>query len=168
VSSLTDLLPFPIPSLTKVLGGALVGSLLLSGVLGGLLAWKGHELNNAKEVIQRLEGWQGGIVQSIRLATGNNAVTKDTAQNQVQAMGNSLVALNNALKTSNDAVERLGEEKRAAEQAAAREAKARAAAIATAEKLSAQMKAGAAKPVSQADIEKEIRRTQDELYEAGQ
>jgi hypothetical protein len=30
------------------------------------------------------------------------------------------------------------------------------------------MKAGAAKPVSQADIEKEIRRTQDELYEAGQ
>lgn len=153
---------------TKVLGGALAGSLLLSGVLGVELHMARGELNSAKEVIQRLEGWQGGVVQSIRLATGNPKVTNDTAQAQVQAMGTSLVSLNNALKSSNDAVDRLGEEKRAADLAAAREAKARAAAIATAERLSAQMKAGASKPVTQSEIEAEVRRTQTELYEAGQ
>lgn len=153
---------------TKVLGGALVGAAIFSGVQTLRLSHAKSELNGTKEVIQRLEGWQGGVVQAIRLASGNPQVTNETAQAQVQAMGTSLVDLHNALKTSNDAVDRLAGEKRAADEAAAREAKARAAAIATAEKLSAQLKKGALKPVTQSEIEAEIRRTQDELYEADQ
>jgi hypothetical protein len=151
-----------------VLGGALVGALIFSGVQSLRLTWKSNELSSAKEVIQHLEGWQGGMVQAVRLASGNNSVTKDTAQAQVQAIGADLATLHNALKTSNDAVDRLAEEKKSAEEAAAREAKTRAAAIRDAEKLRDQLRAGATHPVSQADIDKEVRRTQDQLYEADQ
>jgi cysteinyl-tRNA synthetase len=152
---------------TKVLGGALAGALILSGVQTARLSWTKSELHSAKEVIQRLEGWQGGMVQAIRLASGNAKVTEKTAQAQVQAMGTSLVSLHNALKTSNDAVDRLAEDKRRADEVAAREAKARAAAIRTAEQLRDQLRVQAQKPVAPADVEAEIRRTQDELFEAG-
>lgn len=158
---------FVTPLWTKVLGGALAGALIFSGVQTVRLSFKDGELNSAKEVIQRLEGWQGGMVQTIRLATGNDKVTEKTAQAQVQAMGTSLVTLHNALKTSNDAVDRLAEDKRRAEEAAAREAKARAAAIAQAEKLSKELKARAGAPVPVDQMEAEVRRAQDTLYEAG-
>jgi hypothetical protein len=159
-------LPSP-PLLSKVLGGALAGALIFSGVQTARLGNAKAELLSAKEVIQHLEGWQGDMVTAIRLASGSDKVTKATAQVQVQAMGNSLVALHNSLKSSNDAVERLGEDKRRAEEAAAREAKARAAAIATADKLRDQLRVRAQAPVSADQMEAEVRRAQDTLYEAG-
>lgn len=155
------------PLKVKLLGGLLAGSLLISGGLGIALGIKGRELNSAKEVIQRLEGWQGGMVTAIRLASGNDQVTKDTAQAQVQAMGTSLITLHNALKTSNDAVDRLAEDKRRADEAAAREGKLRAAAIATAERLQKQLNQRAQAPVSPDEMEAEVRRAQDAQYEAG-
>ena len=92
---------------SKVLGGALAGALIFSGIQTLRLSWSEQALSSAKEVIQRLEGWQGQMVQAIGLASGNQSVTADTAQAQVQAMGTSLTTLANALKTSNDAVDRL-------------------------------------------------------------
>jgi len=107
------------------------------------------------------------MVQSIGLASGNQAVTAETAQAQVQAMGTSLVTLHNALRTSNDAVDRLAEETRRAREAAAREATARAAAIATAERLRVQLQERALTPVDPSEMEAEVRRAQDATYEAG-
>lgn len=155
------------PLVSKVLGGALAGALIFSGVQTVRLGWVQSELSSAKEVIQRLEGWQGEMVTAIRLASGNDTVTAKQAQAQVQAMGTSLVTLHSSLKTSNDAVDRLAEDKRRAEAAAAREAKARAAAIAQAEKLAAQLKSRASAPVSADQMEAEVRRAQDTVYEAG-
>lgn len=155
------------PIITKVLGGALAGSLILAGIQTLRLSWSNSALSSAKEVIQRLEGWQGQMVQSIGLASGNHAVTKDTAQAQVQTMGTALTTLTNALKSSNDAVDRLAEDKRRADETAAREAQARAAAIATAEKLRDQLNERATKPVSADQMEAEVRRAQDAAYEAG-
>lgn len=152
---------------TKVLGASLVGALILSGHLYLSKSWIEADLTNAKEVIKRLEGWQGGMVQTIRLASGNDKVTKDTAQAQVQTMGDSLSTLVGALKTSNDAVDRLSEQTRRAEEVAAREAEARAAAIHTAEQLREELANRASAPVSPRDMEAEVRRAQDAAYEAG-
>ena len=74
----------PIPLLSKVLGGALVGALIFSGVQTLRLSWSESALSSAKEVIQRLEGWQGQMVQTVGLASGNKGVTPKTAQAQVQ------------------------------------------------------------------------------------
>lgn len=152
---------------SKVLGGALAGALVFSGVQTARLSWKTSELNSAKEVIQGLTTWQGEMVTTIRLASGSPGTTKNTAKAQVQAMGTSLVTLHNALKTSNDAVDRLAEDKRRAEAVAAREAKARAAAIAAADKLKKELRDRAQAPVAPDQMEAEVRRTQDALYEAG-
>lgn len=152
---------------TKVLGASLAGALIFSGYLYVTKSWVEGELSSAKEVIQRLEGWQGDMVSTIRLASGNDKVTKETALAQVQALGDSLSTLNGALKLSNDAVDRLSEETRRAEEAAAREAKARAAAILTAEKLRDELNLRAGSPVSADEMEAEVRRAQDAAYEAG-
>ena len=151
---------------TKVLGGALAGSLIISGVLGGLYAWKSSELNSAKEVIQRLEGWQGSMVTTISLASGSK-VTVDSAHAQVQALGVSLASAKTEIGRQNQSIAQLGEEKRAAEAAAAREAKARAAAIQSAQELAKQLLDQSQSPVSSDQTDAEVRRTQDQLYEAG-
>lgn len=152
---------------SKVLGGALVGALIFSGVQSARLSWRTSELNRAKEVIQGLTTWQGEMVTTVRLASGSPGTTKNTAKAQVQAMGISLATLHSALRSSNDAIDRLAEDRRRAEEAAAREAKARAAAIAVAEKLKQQLRNRAVAPVSPDQMEAEVRRTQDALFEAG-
>jgi hypothetical protein len=151
---------------SKIFGGALVGALIFSGVQTIRLEMTQSALGSAKEVIQRLSGWQGSMVQAVSLASGTQ-VTPDTAQAQVQAMGTSLQTLHTALKSSNDAVDRLAEQKRVAEEAAAREAKARAAAIAKANDLAKQLRLSAAAPVAPDEMEAEVRRAQDLSYEAG-
>lgn len=152
---------------TKVLGGSLAGSLILSGILALLLFNANTDLSRAKEVIRSLEGWQGQMVTAIGLASGNPEVSKDTAETQVQAMGQNLIALHNALQMSNDAVDRLAEDKARAEAAAKREAKARAAAMATAERVRDELGGRGEKPVSPDHMEEEVRRAQDASYEAG-
>lgn len=143
------------------------GSLILSGVLAIALGIAVNGWQSAKEVIRDLEGWQGGMVQATRLASGNSEVTKDTAQAQVQALGTNLITLHNALKLSNDAVDKLAEDRRRAEEVAAREAEARAAAIVTAEKLRDELRGRYNAPVPEERMEEEIRRAQDASYEAG-
>lgn len=152
---------------TKVLGYSLLGSLLLAGVLFGIIALKTSQLNSAKEVIQDLNRWRDGVVVTTRLASGNPEVTPETTVNQIQAMGNSLAALHTSLKNSNDAVDKLAEEAEQAKEKARQEAKRRAAAIREAERLAAKLERASLTPVSPEDVEAEIRRTQDELFEAG-
>lgn len=154
----------PSAMLSKYLIG---GSLILSGVLAIALGIAVNGWQSAKEVIRDLEGWQGGMVQATRLASGNSEVTKDTAQAQVQALGTNLITLHNALKLSNDAVDKLAEDRRRAEEVAAREAEARAAAIVTAEKLRDELRGRYNAPVPEERMEEEIRRAQDASYEAG-
>jgi predicted house-cleaning NTP pyrophosphatase (Maf/HAM1 superfamily) len=146
--------------LSKILGAGLAGALILSVVQSVRLA-------SAKEVIQRLEGWQGDVVTAIRLASASPEVTADTAKGQVQAMGQSLSTLNAALTKSNDLVEEMGRQKAEADSRAEAESRARAEAIKRADSLAAQLRAGASKPVSPAEMEKEVRRVQDLAYDAG-
>lgn len=145
----------------------LAGSLILSGVLGLLLLNARADLSQAKEVIRSLEGWQGQMVSSIGLASGNKDVTKDTAQAQVQALGNSLVDLKLAIQTSNHAVERMAEQKRQAEIAADRERAFRSAAIVSASRTRDELNGRSEKPASIQFHEEEIRLAQDAAYEAG-
>lgn len=152
------------PWLSKVLGGVALGALIFSGVLWLQLSHTKSELGSAKEVIQGLEGWQGQMVTAIGLASGSK-VTTTTAQAQVQALGQSLASVKGKLDVQNKAVDQLGEEKRRAEEAAAREAKARAAAISKADSLSKDLKERAG--TAAADMEAEVRRAQDTVYEAG-
>lgn len=155
------------PLVAKVMAGALAGSLILSGVLGVSLYLRGLELESAKEVIQDLADWQGDMVQAIRLASGSPETTEKTARAQVQAMGQSLLVLNGALTTANNAVDRLADEKAKAEAIAEREMRARAAAMATAERLLKELQARGQVPVAAEDMEAEVRRAQDAAYEAG-
>lgn len=145
---------------SRVLGSALVGALVFSGV-------QTVRLNNAKEVIQSLTDWQGAMVQTIRLASGNSDVATDTAQAQVQSMGQSLTVLHSSLKLSNDAVDRMEQEARKARAEAEREMARRAAAIRTAEQLREQLRERATTPVAPDEVEAEVRRAQDAAYEAG-
>lgn len=152
---------------TKVLGGSLVGALILSGVLGIALYVTSLRLTNAKEVIRNLTDWQSEMVSAVSLASGNPEVTKLTAKAQVQAIGNSLSTLNSALKTSNDAVEKLAQQRKEALARAAQAGKERAAAIKKAETLAAQLRTSAETSVSPEEMEAEVRRVQDLVYEAG-
>lgn len=167
LKNLLNFLPFPLPSMSKLMGVGLLGALIFAGVQTVRLRFANSELSNREEVIQRLTDWQGSIVQAIGLASGNPQTNATTAQAQVQAMGNSLVTLHNALKISNDAVDRLAEETRRAREAAAREASARAAAIRRADELARQLRDRAQAPVSPDQMEAEVRRAQDAAYEAG-
>jgi hypothetical protein len=153
--------------LNKLLGGALAGALIFSGVQTWRLSSVNAALSSAKEVIQDLTTWRDGMVSTVRLASGSPTITAKTAQAQVQAMGTSLVTLNAALKTSNDAAERLAEQKKEAEARAAAEASARRAAIARADQLAEQLRGGAEKPVDPLEMEAEVRRVQDLAYDAG-
>lgn len=157
----------PLNILPKVLGGALAGALIFSGVQSFRLNRSEAALGSAKEVIQRLTVWRGEMVTTVALASGS-VVTVDTAKAQVQAMGSSLATLNGALKMSNDAVDRLADQKREAELRVASEMKARAAAIAKAQDLARQLRLSAVRPVEPEQMEAEIRRAQDLAYEAGQ
>lgn len=151
----------------KVLGGALAGALFFSGVQTWRLSSVNSALSSAKEVIQDLTTWRDDMVSTVRLASGSPTITEKSATAQVQALGTSLVTLNAALKTSNDAADRLADQKAQAEARAATEAKARQAAIARAEELAKQLRGGAEKPVDPSEMEAEVRRVQDLAYDAG-
>lgn len=148
---------------TKVLGGALAGSLILSGILGVQLAFTKSELSSAKEVIQDLTSWRDDMIGSIRLATGSPDTDAKTAKMQVQALGQAHTALKETVKSQNSAIAALEQGTLRAKQAAAREASARAAAINRAEDLEAEL----VTRVPRQDVEAAVREVQDMLYEAG-
>lgn len=150
---------------SKVLGGALAGALLLSGGLTIKLAFTSHELKNAKEVISNLVEWQDGIVDTTRLASGSNEITAKTAQAQIQQLGYIRIELKNSVEIQNDAIEQLERESQLAQALVARASQQKQAAIQRADQLEKQLRNRAGVPA--ANMEQAVRQTQDEIYEAG-
>lgn len=107
------------------------------------------------------------MVGSIRLASGNSAVTVTTANQQVQALGQSYTALKGSVATANSALDQLALDSKRAKEAAAREETLRAAAISNAADLRAQLKTQAASSVPKEQMEATVRQLQDKLYEVG-
>lgn len=149
----------------NLLKGALAGSLLLSVVLGGALAWSRHELSNAKEVIQSLVEWQDGVIEATRLAADSPEIAKEDVAPAIQNLGQVRIQLLNAVDKQNEAIEVLIKESEAARELAAQAQRKQQAAIRRAEDLQRQLRERANAPA--ADMEAAIRRNQDDLYEAG-
>lgn len=149
----------------NLLKGALAGSLLLSVVLGGALAWSRHELSNAKEVIQGLVEWQDGVIEATRLAADSPEIAKEDVAPAIQNLGQVRIQLLNAVDKQNEAIEVLIKESEAARELAAQAQRKQQAAIRRAEDLQRQLRERANAPA--ADMEAAIRRNQDDLYEAG-
>lgn len=146
--------------LTRILAAVCIGLSVLAFFL-----W--IQNGNLDRTVKQLQNWQNDMVTTVRLASGNSKVSKETARAQVQGMGNSLVVMHNAVKTQNEAITKLAAEKAEAEATAKREAAARADAIRTAKQLAKQLGEEALTPVPAQEMEQEIRRVQDLAYEAG-
>jgi BMFP domain-containing protein YqiC len=143
----------------KLLGGALILSLLTLGP--GLLITRA-KLADARTTITALEKWQDDAVIAVRLAA-DAPTTKDTAVAQITALGNARRDLAAAVAAQNAAVASLRAESEAALAVADRARKERAAAVKRTEALVAKLRA---RPPAE-DTDAAVRRSQDELYEAG-
>lgn len=155
-------MPFnPFSALTsKIFGGALILSLLTLGP--GLLITR-YRLAEARETITALEKWQDDVVIAVRLASDNPETTERTAAAQITALGNARRDLAAAVAAQNAAVETLRAESEAALAVADRARKERAAAVKRTEALAAELRA---RPPAE-DTDAAVRRSQDDLYEAG-
>lgn len=152
----------------KVLGGALAGSLILSGALGIGLAVSLSRLSSAKEVIRDLSSWQDTMIGSVGLAAGTSEkLTPDAALLQVAALGQAHTALKHSVEKSNKAIELLEKQTTDAKAAQVAEGKARAQAVAQAQNLQTRLEEQAKSTVPADQVEARIRSLQDELYEAG-
>jgi hypothetical protein len=159
-------MPFnPFSALTsKIFGGLLALSLLT--LVPGLLITR-HRLAEARETITELVDWRIGIIDAIRIAADNPEVDAKTAAAQVQALGVTRVNLTNAVKDQNAAITAIEQESAAALDMAREAEQQRRAAIKRSEALQAELRSRAAAPAPAADMEAEVRRSQDDLYEAG-
>ncbi len=159
-------MPFnPFSQLTsKIFGGLLLLSLI---TLGPALWITRAKLADARETITALQTWQSEMIGAIRLAAENPDVDATTAKEQVQALGHVRITLTSAIESQNAAIEAMHQQSEAA-QATAREAEAkRRAAVKKAEALQAELRKRAGAPVPPADLEQEVRRSQDLLYDEG-
>lgn len=159
-------MPFnPFSALTsKLFGGLLILSLI---TLGPALLITRAKLFDARETIAALEQWQDDMVIAVRLASGNKDTTEKTAVQQVNRMGVIRIQLGEAVKAQNAAVEAMQRESEAAQAVAERARKERADAVKRTEALQAELRKRARVPAAAADMEAAVRRSQDELYEAG-
>lgn len=164
-NSPTSSQPRALPTLVKI---GLVGSLIFGGVQTIRLAMTDKELRHRKEVIQNLTAWRDDLVSSIRLASGSPKVTHDSAKAQILALGQSVTLLKESIIDQNKRIDQLGEQTVAAQKLAKVEREKREAAITTARKLAAHLETEATKAVQPNEVEAEIRRVQDQLYENGQ
>jgi len=156
-------MPFnPFSAITsKIFGGLLVLSLLTLGP--GLLITRAR-LHEARTTITALEKWQDDVVIAVRLAA-DAPTTADTAVSQITALGNARRDLTAALAAQNAAIEAMQRESEAARAVAERARKERAASIRRTEALAAELRSRAVAPPD--DTDAAVRRSQDELYEAG-
>jgi hypothetical protein len=155
----------PFSALTsKVFGGLLLLSLV---TLGPALLITRAKLSDARETIAALEQWQDDIVIAVRLASGNADTTDKTAEQQINRMGVIRIKLGEAVESQNGQIEAMQRESDAALAIADKARKERAAAILRAEKLQAELRSRARVPAPAEDMEAAVRRSQDELYEAG-
>ncbi len=159
-------MPFnPFSALTsKVFGGLLILALV---TLGPALLITRAKLFDARETITVLEQWQDDMVIAVRLASGNKDTTEKTAVQQVNRMGVIRIQLGEAVKSQNGQIEAMQRESDAALAIAEQAKQERAAAIRRAEKLQAELRSRARVPAPADDMEAAVRRSQDELYEAG-
>ena len=149
---------------SKLFGGLLILALV---TLGPALYFTRDKLFDARERVQQLTDWQFEMVDAIRLASNNPKVTTRTAKAQVQELGFIRIKLTNAIEDQNAAIVMMEQQSQAAMAAAARARKQRAAATRRAEALAQELRNRARVPAPAANMEAEVRRTQDELYEAG-
>lgn len=155
----------PFSALTsKVFGGLLLLSLV---TLGPALLITRAKLSDARETIAALEQWQDDIVIAVRLASGNADTTDKTAEQQINRMGVIRIKLGEAVESQNGQIEAMQRESDAALAIADKAREERAAAIVRAEKLQAELRSRARVPAPAEDMEAAVRRSQDELYEAG-
>jgi hypothetical protein len=155
----------PFSALTsKVFGGLLLLSLV---TLGPALLITRAKLSDARETIAALEQWQDDIVIAVRLASGNADTTDKTAEQQINRMGVIRIKLGEAVESQNGQIEAMQRESDAALAIADKAREERAAAILRAEKLQAELRSRARVPAPAEDMEAAVRRSQDELYEAG-
>jgi hypothetical protein len=155
----------PFSALTsKVFGGLLLMSLV---TLGPALLITRAKLSDARETIAALEQWQDDIVIAVRLASGNADTTDKTAEQQINRMGVIRIKLGEAVESQNGQIEAMQRESDAALAIADKAREERAAAIRRAEKLQAELRSRARVPAPAEDMEAAVRRSQDEIYEAG-
>ena len=149
---------------SKIFGGLLLVSLL---TLGPALWITRSTLADVRKDNTALTEWQTSIVDAIRLAADNPDVDKTTAAAQVQALGQIRIDLTNAVEDQNAAIVMMEQLSADAMAAAEQAQKQRAAAVRRAESLAAELRARSRIPAPADDMEEAVRRTQDELYEAG-
>jgi hypothetical protein len=155
----------PFSALTsKVFGGLLILSLVT--LVPALLITRA-KLFDARETIAALEQWQDDMVIAVRLASGNRDTTEKTAVQQVNRMGVIRIKLGEAVESQSGQIEAMQRESDAALAVAEKARQERAAAIRRAEKLQAELRSRARVPAPAEDMEAAVRRSQDELYEAG-
>lgn len=155
----------PFSALTsRVFGGLLILSLV---TLGPALWITRGKLADARETITALEKWQDDIVIAVRLASDNPETTEKTAKDQINQLGYIRIQLKAAVDEQNAAIDALARESEAAREVAARAQKERAAALKRADSLQAELRNRARVPAPASDMERAVRETQDELYEAG-
>jgi len=149
---------------SKIFGALLIVSLI---TLGPALWITRGKLIDARETIAGLRSWQSELVDAIRLAAENPDVDSKTAKAQVQSLGYVRIKLTSAIKSQNEAIDALQEQSEQA-MAAAREAeRKRRAAVQQSKALQAELRRRAGFPVPADQLEAEIRRSQDQVYEAG-
>lgn len=149
---------------SKLFGAGLVLSLV---TLGPALWITRATLADAREDIAVLEKWQDKIVSAVRLATNDPKVDAGTAAERITEMGFVQVQLKAAVDQNNVAIEAMSRESEAALDLAERAKQERAAAVRRAEALQAELRSRSRVPAPAADMEAAVRRSQDELYEAG-
>lgn len=149
-----------IPLLSKILGGTTLVLAIAAGIFYSL--WQGALHREGV-----LKTWQRDTVAAVAQEAGNPAVTAATASAQIHAMGRSLANALAAVKIQSQAVDHLADMTKMANERADAEARARASAVKRAESLAGQLAEEAKTPYSQADLDAEIRRIQDQIYEAG-
>lgn len=139
------------------------GSLIVTVLMGITIGILRFQLADARETIQVLETWQRSMVTSVRLASGNPKVTKDTAQVQLQALGKSIDDLKDAVQRGNERVDEMVERSRLAQERAAAETVKRKAAVQKAEAARDALRN--AKPSDSSEAT--LRELQDQAYEGG-
>jgi hypothetical protein len=155
----------PFSALTsKVFGGLLILSLVT--LVPALLITR-TKLFDARETIAALEQWQDDMVIAVRLASGNKDTTDKTAVQQVNRMGVIRIKLGEAVESQSGQIEAMQRESDAALAVAEKAKRERAAAIRRTEKLQAELRARARVPAPAEDMDAAVRRSQDDLYEAG-
>lgn len=148
-----------------------LGSLLAVSVFAGVQTFRlggvQNALAEAKEDLQAAKDWQLEVIRAVAIAADNPDVDGKTAIAQIQQLGHTRVNLTNAIDDQNKAIVMMEQQSQDALAIAEKARKDRAAATRKADALAQELRNRSRVPAPAADMEAAVRRTQDELYEAG-